>query len=311
MKRLFQCLCVAAVLALTAASQADASPKLGIDVREPSTQVTNVYTGSAAEKSGVKVGDIIFMVNGVAASTYSQLAAALAAIPADETFTLKVLRGGQMVELKAWREEYSPPPLKVPDDYPAIRGKTTLSLLTDMSEKEAKAEIGTVEKFVRTENKVGYLLGTKGYNDFAGKVFFGAAMGKTNLNFVMVTPYSAVRYLYWTASKQFKPVDADSVGWWKANPHVVCVMVAPESSFGTNVMEGLSGYVGLKYEAVITNVVVRKQGMVYQNIRRDGMKWYFPIDLFNTAEDIEVIAVDADNEQKIIKLSTERLAEFK
>ena len=67
----------------------------------------------------------------------------------------------------------------------------------------------------------------------------------------------------------------------------------------------------MKHAASITNVVIRKNIIVYQSLEHEGDKWYFPIDLFTSNEPIEIIAVDNDNEQKIIKVSSDKIASFK
>ncbi|WP_346352911.1 ankyrin repeat domain-containing protein [Azotosporobacter soli] len=199
----------------------------------------------------------------------------------------------------------------IPADYPTIKTKTSLRMLSENTLKEAKAEIGKVDSFQREVNRYGYLLGSKGYNDFGGKFWFGIAGGKTDIEYTLITPYSAVRYEFWRANKQFKPVDQAALDYYMNHRDTVCLVISPKNAANENFWERYNGYSAHKYEATISNVVIRKNGEVFQNVLRNGDKWYFPIDLFVGSEDMEVIAVDADNEQKILKVSADRIAEIK
>ena len=199
----------------------------------------------------------------------------------------------------------------LPPDYPVIKSKTTLKILSDIVIAEAIRDIASIENFKRDENKFGYLLGTKTYNDFAGKFLFGVATGKTDLTYILITPYSAVRYESWKASKQFKPISQKVINDNISRKNLVCIAVAPADAFTTNFWETRFGYAGMKHAASITNVVIRKNIIVYQSLEHEGDKWYFPIDLFTSNEPIEIIAVDNDNEQKIIKVSSDKSASFK
>lgn len=199
----------------------------------------------------------------------------------------------------------------IPPDYPIIKTKTTLRMLTETTLKEAKAEIGKVDSFQREANRYGYLLGSKGYNDFAAKFWLGIASGKTDIEYTLITPYSAVRYEFWRANKQFKPVDNVALDYYMNHKDIVCLVIAPKDAANQNFMESYCGYIARKYEAAISNVVIRKNGEVFQSVLRNGDKWYFPIHLFVGTEEMEVIAVDSDNEQKVLKVSAERIAEIK
>jgi putative serine protease PepD len=57
-------------------------------------EVQALTAGGAAEKAGVKKGDIIVEFNGIKVSSASELTAAVRALPAGSTTTLKLIRGG-------------------------------------------------------------------------------------------------------------------------------------------------------------------------------------------------------------------------
>jgi len=62
--------------------------------------VSQVLTGSAAEKAGVKAGDVIVAVNGTAVENSSDLRNAIGFLPVGETVELSILRDGKRRNLK-------------------------------------------------------------------------------------------------------------------------------------------------------------------------------------------------------------------
>ena len=71
-------------------------------------QVGDVVAGSAAEKAGIKSGDLILSINGEQVSSNTVLSEIIAQYNAGETATVKIQREGQAMELQVTFGEYIP-----------------------------------------------------------------------------------------------------------------------------------------------------------------------------------------------------------
>ena len=71
-------------------------------------QVGDVVAGSAAEKAGIKSGDLILSINGEQVSSNTVLSEIIAQYNAGETATVKIQRDGQTMELQVTFGEYVP-----------------------------------------------------------------------------------------------------------------------------------------------------------------------------------------------------------
>ena len=81
----------------------DISPRLKAAFDLPSMNgsvVSQVLKGSAAERAGVKAGDVILAVNGTAVENSSDLRNAIGFLPVGETVELSILRDGERRNLK-------------------------------------------------------------------------------------------------------------------------------------------------------------------------------------------------------------------
>ena len=76
--------------------------------------VTNVYSGSAAEKAGVKIGDIVTKFDDKLVLSAEQLRTDIAFSEAGTHHTLTIQRNGQTISLSATPEWNPPPPKKPP-----------------------------------------------------------------------------------------------------------------------------------------------------------------------------------------------------
>jgi serine protease Do len=80
----------------------------------PGAKVDYIFSRSAAEKAGVKMDDTLLSVQGYPVSDDDSLRAVLGKMKAGDTVTLKLLRAGKELELKA-KLEPRPPPRGRPD----------------------------------------------------------------------------------------------------------------------------------------------------------------------------------------------------
>jgi hypothetical protein len=190
--------------------------------------------------------------------------------------------------------------ISIPSDYPSIKSKTSLVMLDDQGIQQIKEE---AHKLVETKKSCGdsYFLDMLSYGYFSGK---------TDLMFYLSTPYSSVRYEFYKAEMQFKPVNQENINYRLSTKDIVYIIVSPYDAVQQNIVENRSGGALYKAETIITNVVIRKNGVIYQSLKKIGDCWAFPIDLFSN-DNTEVIAVDFQNEQKVMKLSGKKISQFK
>ncbi len=82
-------------------------PMLGIsgESHDKGCQIVNVFAGSAAEKAGVRVDDIVTELSGETVGSIEGLQSLVAKHKVGEEVTLTVLRGGQKIQLKAKLEK--------------------------------------------------------------------------------------------------------------------------------------------------------------------------------------------------------------
>ena len=71
-------------------------------------QIAQVISGSAAEKAGLKVGDLILSVDDTQISSNSALAAVIAGYNAGDTATLTIQRDGKQQTVSVTFGEYTP-----------------------------------------------------------------------------------------------------------------------------------------------------------------------------------------------------------
>jgi len=197
--------------------------------------------------------------------------------------------------------------LKLPENYPKIDSKTCFTKIDDKSIEQAKQEA------VKEKVPFIYYLGYKAeiFNNVLTETLTGVAQGKTTLYCYLATPYLGIKYEFYKANKQFKPVDMNLVNHYIDRKDFAGIIVSPQDVGEANLEENSMGYLSNQQEAVIANVVIRKKGIIYQSVSKSGNAWVFPIDLFSTDANIEIIAVDQDNVQKILKVSGNTLSKFK
>ena len=299
-------------------AHANAAERCGIGIfMNAFGQIESVIPGSPADKAGIKVGDIPYVVDGIMTVGTAQIQQQIQKANCDDTITLTLTNisglGRRTVVVTLEKVDFRASVLTrvfpIPSSYPPLPESLLLQPLGRESARKAKLDAGGLRENTREEFPRGFYLGKKnfegeGKRKFATHLLTGVQIGKSELRFYLVTPYTEARYRFYEAAKQFESyTEEEAVSSFGEMGHAYVVVL--QSAATENLSANLAGFGSLTSNTAISKVVIRRDGTVYESIGRDGAGWAFPLSVF-TKKDIEIIAVSQDNLHATLKPSGTR-----
>lgn len=178
---------------------------------------------------------------------------------------------------------------------------TTLVILNNETLKKAKLDSPLVGKYSNDS--------IEQYAYYVGKKDYGLSYNYSPIGVAVITPYSLSKYGFFKEKQIFLDFSLDDQRLLLENNSTVFVMTFNSIPYN------------LAPSAPIQNIIIRKNGVVYRTINANtslitkwgigGTLWAFPIGLFNSKEEMEIIIIDGHDNVKPLKLSTEKLEKIK
>lgn len=192
-------------------------------------------------------------------------------------------------------------------NYPKLVGKTALSTLSDIDLIEAKRTAPELEEISDWNRQVAYYLGSKEY---------ALTTLWSPLRVQLITPYSLIKYMYYTAGKDLTTPDEKLIDEIRDLKDVAWVWVWSSGSYNilnnnppptvkdivirTNGNEFLHNLDGDKY--------FPKEAFAAANIPLNQV-WAFPVKVFSGSRiPFDIVLVDSQNNKKPLTINEEDLA---
>lgn len=285
----------------------------------PSLQIAQVVPGSPADQGGVRPGDIISSVNGVFVFTIDQLRAQLESYSCGQTVSIALVNPvdsplPRVVELQLSHVDARPgiqraPVFSKPPEYPPCDSKYIVPLDEKLA-AAAKQASGTLDEDTEEGAERAFFLGRKNFEGEAARKFWSSALagvqvGKAELQFYLITPYSEARYRFYSAAKQLEPLSIAEVVTGLHEMDYAALFVVQNAGV-ENLAANMVGWGGLATNSFLTKVVIRRGDTIYPSIGRSGAGWVFPLSVFTEGGDFEIVAVSTDNKQAILEIKHSR-----
>jgi len=203
----------------------------------------------------------------------------------------------------------------VPSDYPPYAEPPRILPLSSERARECSEEVQHLKKLKPVEFPQGYSLGRASFEGEAGRRFAtallaGVEVGGAPLSFYLMTPYSAARYRFYQAKKQFESLAVEDVTR-DLGPIDTAIVVVTQDADVERLAANMAGFGSLVYNKLITKVVVKRGEIVYQPLGNQGAGWAFPLQVFAGEDDLEIIAVSSDNRQATVILTPSELDSYR
>jgi len=311
---------LAAISALLIASASSANSPIGEGDRcglgvlfghAPSLQITSVIDGSPAQGAGVKQGDIVSAINGIFVFSVDELARHLQTFTCGDDIKLTLVNITdsplpRTVTITLAGVDFSVvtvPEFEIPDDYPDLPPGGFLKPIDDALVQAARSAAVSVRADTNEELPRGFYLGRKNFEGEGKKKFWtsavtGVQVGKAELRFYLITPYSEARHRFYEAAKQFEELTtADVVDSLRSMKYAYVVPL--QNAAAENLAANLTGFGSLTTNTYV--VVIRRGSQVFQPIGNNGAGWAFPLEVFDYGADFEIVAVSVDNLHAVLK----------